>query len=315
MMDVSIAIAQRPPVLLDLQSSIERAVSTINEAADHGAKLILFPEAFLPGYPTWIWRLKPGGDLGLSNTIHAKLRNNSVDIANGDLNEICEAAKRNNIVVAMGMNELDSEFSGSTIYNTVVIIDSEGEILNRHRKLMPTNPERMVWGFGDARGLNVVETAVGRIGCLICWENYMPLARYSLYAQDIDIYLAPTWDCGDTWLASMRHIAKEGGCWVLSTATAIEGKDVPQDFPERDRLFNEEEWINPGGAVVIKPSGAIADGPLNNQKEILYSTINVEASRESRKSLDVAGHYHRPDVFHLEVDRRAAPPVSFTDDE
>ncbi|MEH6452395.1 MAG: carbon-nitrogen hydrolase family protein [Psychromonas sp.] len=237
-MEISIAISQKPPVLLDLAASIEIAIQTINEVADAGAQLVVFPEAFLPGYPTWIWRLRPGGDMALGNTIHEKLRNNAVNITNGDLDPICEAAARNNIVVVIGMNELDSEFSGTTLFNTVVVISSNGSILNRHRKIMPTNPERMVWGFGDASGLRVVDTPVGRIGCLICWENYMPLARYALFAQDIDIYIAPTWDSGEIWGNSMNHIAREGGCWVLTTATAMQGNDIPETFPERRFLWH-----------------------------------------------------------------------------
>ncbi len=312
-MEVTIAIAQKPPVLLDLKASIESAVSTINEVAENGAKLVVFPEAFLPGYPTWIWRLKPGGDMALGNAIHQKLRDNAVNIDNGDLDPICEAAAKNDIVVVMGMNEIDGKFSGTTLFNTVVVICANGAILNRHRKIMPTNPERMVWGFGDASGLQVVQTPIGRIGCLICWENYMPMARYALFAQDIDIYIAPTWDSGDTWLASMNHIAREGGCWVLSTATAMQGSDIPESFPERDRLFQSDEWINPGGAVVVKPFGGVVAGPLNNEKGVLYANIDVTAARESRKALDVTGHYNRPDIFKLEIDRRPMPPVTFTD--
>jgi len=312
-MNIKVAISQKPPVLLDLEASINQAVETINQVAKEGAQLIVFPEAFLPGYPTWIWRLRPGGDIALGNTIHTKLRNNSVNIANGDLDRVCEAAAKNNIVVVIGMNEIDSEFSGTTLFNTVVVIDSNGSILNRHRKLMPTNPERMVWGFGDASGLRVVDTPVGRIGCLLCWESYMPLARYGLFAQDIDIYIAPTWDSGDTWIASMNHIAREGGCWVLSTATAMQGNDIPESFPERDRLFKDDEWINQGDAVVVKPFGGVVAGPLHKEKGVLFADIDLDAARDSRKALDVAGHYNRPDIFHLEIDRRTMPPLTFID--
>jgi len=312
-MNIKVAISQKPPVLLDLEASINQAVETINQVAKEGAQLIVFPEAFLPGYPTWIWRLRPGGDIALGNTIHTKLRNNSVNIANGDLDRVCEAAAKNNIVVVIGMNEIDSEFSGTTLFNTVVVIDSNGSILNRHRKLMPTNPERMVWGFGDASGLRVVDTPVGRIGCLLCWESYMPLARYGLFAQDIDIYIAPTWDSGDTWIASMNHIAREGGCWVLSTATAMQGNDIPESFPERDRLFEDDEWINQGDAVVVKPFGGVVAGPLHKEKGVLFADIDLDAARDSRKALDVAGHYNRPDIFHLEIDRRTMPPLTFID--
>lgn len=313
-MTVKVAITQKPPVLLDLKNSINKAIEIMNEVADSGAKLVVFPETFLPGYPSWIWRLRPGGDMALGNTLHTKLRNNAVDIANGGLESICEVALKRELVVVMGMNEIDSEFSGSTLFNTVVVIDANGEIVNRHRKIMPTNPERMVWGFGDGSGLRVVDTAVGRIGCLICWENYMPLARYSLFAQDIDIYIAPTWDSGDNWIASMNHIAREGGCWVLSTATALQGKDIPDSFPERDRLFPAEEWINPGDAVVVKPFGGVVAGPLHKEKDFLYFDIDLDAARDSRKALDVAGHYNRPDIFHFELDRRTQSPIQFIDD-
>ena len=314
MMNVKVAITQKPPVLLDLDASIKLALETIEEVAAEGAKLVVFPEAFLPGYPTWIWRLKPGGDMPMGNAIHSALRKNSVDIDNGGLDEICEAAAKHKIVVVMGMNEVDSSYSGSTLFNTAVIIDADGSILNRHRKIMPTNPERMVWGLGDGSSLRVVDTAVGRIGCLICWENYMPLARYSLYAQNLDIYIAPTWDSGETWLGSMNHIAREGGCWVLSTATAMQGCDVPASFPHRDKLFQDDEWINPGDAVVVKPFGGVVAGPLHQEKSVLYAEIDLEESRNARKALDVAGHYNRPDIFSLEVNRRKQDPVNFSDD-
>jgi nitrilase len=311
---VKVAITQKPPVLLDLQASLARAVETIEEAASNGAKLIVFPEAYLPGYPTWIWRLRPGGDIALGNEIHARLRANSVDLQAGDLEPIAQAAAQHQIVVVMGAHELESEFSGSTLFNALFVFDADGSLVNHHRKLMPTNPERMVWGMGDASGLKVVETAVGRVGCLICWESYMPLARFALYSQNIDIYIAPTWDNGDTWVASMNHIAREGGCWVLSTATAISGSDIPGDFPGKAQLFDDQEWINTGGAVVVKPFGGIVEGPMHKEKAILYADIDLEAAKNARKSLDVTGHYGRPDIFRLSVDRNACHPVSFLDD-
>lgn len=310
---IKVSITQKPPILLNLAASITKAVETIEEAASNGAKLIVFPEAYLPGYPTWIWRLKPGADITLGNEIHAKLRANAVATNTSDLDPIAKAAAKHQIVVVMGAHERDGEFSGSTLYNSLFVFDADGTLLNRHRKLMPTNPERMVWGVGDASGLKVVKTAVGRIGCLICWENYMPLARFALYSQDIDLYIAPTWDNGDTWVASMNHIAREGGCWVLSTATAITGSDIPDDFPGKSQLFDNDEWINTGGAVVVKPFGGIVAGPMHKEKSILYCDIDIEASRNSRKSLDVTGHYSRPDIFKLTVDRSPASPIEFLD--
>jgi len=312
-MPAMVAVIQKPPVFLRRQKTIESMLNSIDEAVAEGASLLVFPEAYVPGYPTWIWRLRPGGDMAISGELHARLRNNAVDLARGDLQPLQDAAANHGVTLVVGINELDSQFSGTTLFNTVVVIGPEGTILNRHRKLMPTNPERMVWGMGDATGLRVVDTPVGRLGSLICWESYMPLARYALYAQNIDIYVAPTWDAGDSWLATMRHIAKEAGCWVIGTATAVQGSDLPDDFPERDKLFAAEEWINDGNAVVVKPMGTVVAGPLNREKGILYAEIDQEDARRARRSLDVCGHYSRPDIFSFSVDRRPLSPVTFSD--
>jgi len=312
-MTVKVAVIQKPPVLLNRSATIDAALASIDEAVGEGASLLVFPEAYIPGYPTWIWRLRPGGDGALTGEIHARLRDNAVDLDGGDLQPVQDAAAKHGITIVIGINERDSRFSGTTLFNTVVVIGPDGALLNRHRKMMPTNPERMVWGMGDASGLRVVDTPAGRLGALICWENYMPLARYALYAQDIEIYVAPTWDTGESWLATMRHIAKEAGCWVIGTATALQGSDVPSDFPERDKLYTQDEWINDGDAVVIKPMGAIAAGPLNRQKGILYAEIDAETARRARRSLDVSGHYSRPDIFSFAVDRKPLSPVAFSD--
>ena len=250
--------------------------------------------------------------MAVSSDIHARLRQNSVDLARGDLQPILDAAAKHNVTIVLGLNELDSRFTGTTLFNTVVVIGPDGKILNRHRKLMPTNPERMVWGMGDATGLKVVDTPLGRLGCLICWESYMPLARYALYAQNIQIYVAPTWDYGEAWLASMRHIAREGGCWVIGLATAIQGKDVPDAFPSRDALFKPDDWLCDGDAVIVEPSGKLLAGPLNREKAILYAEIDPARATSARRSLDVTGHYARPDIFRLEVRRGPMPPVEFS---
>jgi nitrilase len=312
-MPTKIAVIQKPPVLLDRDRTIARAVGSINEAAGAGATLLVFPEAYIPGYPTWIWRLKPGGDMALSSELHARLRRNAVDLTREDLRPLQEAASRHAVTVVMGMNEIDSRFSGTTLFNTLVIIAPDGTLLNRHRKLMPTNPERMVWGMGDASGLKVVDTPAGRLGGLICWESYMPLARYALYAQDLEIFVNPTWDNGEACVVTLRHIAREAGCWVIGTATALQGSDVPEDFPERDRLYKPDEWVNDGDAVVVNPSGTVTAGPLHREKGILYAEIDVEAARRARRSLDVCGHYARPDIFSLLVNRKPLQPAEFSD--
>lgn len=307
------AVIQHPPVMLDRAATIERALALIEEASRGGAQLILFPETWVPGYPTWAWRLRPGEDRALAAEIHGRLQKEAVDLARDDLAPVREAAKAHRVTVALGVHEIDGSFSRSTLYNTVVLIGPGGEVLNRHRKLMPTEPERMIWGMGDASGLRVVETPLGRIGALICWENYMPLARFALYTEGVEVYLAPTWDASSTWTATLRHIAKEGGCWVLGTATAVEEADIPADFPGRDRLFRKGEWINRGNATVVAPGGEIVAGPLAKEKAILYAEIDPAEARRTRRMLDVAGHYGRPDLFHLEIDRRPLRPVRFDD--
>jgi nitrilase len=313
LMATKVAVIQKPPVLLDRQKTIECLLASIDEAVSGGASLLVFPEAYIPGYPTWIWRLRPGGDMALSSDIHARLRANAVDLASDDLQPVQDAAARHGVTIIVGIHELESAFSGTTLFNTVVVIGPEGSILNRHRKLMPTNPERMVWGIGDATGLHVVGTPAGRLGTLLCWEAYMPLARYALYAQNIDILVTPTWECSDRWLASMRHISTEGGCWVISTATALQGSDVPSDFPEADKLFDTDEWINDGNAVVVEPMGKVIAGPMHREKGLLYAEIDKEQARRARRSLDVCGHYARADIFSFSVDRRPLNPVTFSD--
>ena len=306
-----IAIVQNPPAYLDREKTITLVVEYIEEAVKEGASLIVFPEAYISGYPTWIWRLRPGGDMGLLGEIHERMVKSAVDLSSDDMKPVLDTAKKLKVTVVIGINEIDSEFSGSTIFNSVVTIGPDGTILNCHRKLMPTNPERMVWGAGDASGLRVVDTPVGRIGTLICWENYMPLARYALYAQNLDILVAPTWDVGDTWQASMRHISREGGCWVLTTATALESSDMPTDFPDRDAVYPAKEWINGGGAMVVNPSSSVVQGPLVEKKEILYAEIDTDASKKARRSLDVAGHYSRSDIFSLTINQSKNKPVDF----
>lgn len=176
---------------------------------------------------------------------------------------------------------------------------------------MPTNPERMVWGFGDASGLHVLDTPLGRIGSLLCWENFMPLARYTLYAQGVEIYIAPTYDSGDAWTGTMQHIAREGGCWVICAGVALRNRDIPGEFPERSTLYpDNEDWINPGGSLVVAPGGEIVAGPLYEKQEILYADIDVAQAAISRRTFDVAGHYSRPDIFTLHVDTKAQSSIS-----
>jgi len=311
---MKVAVIQAPPVLLDRAATLARMVAAIAAAAADGAGLVVFPEAYIPGYPTWIWRLRPGADMALASDIHARLRAEAVDVARGDLAPLTEAVARHGVTVVASFSELDSEVSGTTLFNTAVVIGPDGAILNRRRKLVPTNPERMVWGRGDAEGLEVVETPAGRLGVLICWEAYMPFARMALYAQKLEILVLPTWDAGEEWLATARHIAREGGCFVIAAATAIQGRDVPADFPGRSQLFpDEDEWICDGDAVIVSPGGRLLAGPLHREKGALTGEIDREAALRARRSLDVTGHYARPDIFRLSVNRAPMRSVVFDD--
>lgn len=309
---VKVAIVQESPAFLNKVKTIKKAVALIKQAANSGAQLIVFPEAFIPAYPAWIWRLRPGGDWNISEKLYASLLDNSVNLDSDDISPICKVAKKYKITVVCGLNEKDSKFSQATLYNTVIIIGSDGAILNRHRKLMPTNPERMIWGFGDGSGLKVVDTTIGKISTLLCWENYMPLARYALYSQGVEIYIAPTYDSGDGWIGTLQHIAREGRCWVVCSGVAFENSDIPPDFPEKKALYpDSEDWINPGDSVVIKPGGEIVAGPMHKEKGILYADLDIKLVGTAKRTLDVAGHYSRPDIFKLSVNTNPQSPVKF----
>ena len=307
-----IAIVQHAPEVLDREATLDKAVRLIAEAAAEGAHLVVFPEAFVPGYPAWVWRLRPGGDWDLSEKLHRRLLENAVDLAQDGLAKVRTAAAEAGVTVVMGINERDGTVGRSTLYNSLVVIGSDGEVLNQHRKLMPTNPERMVHGFGDASGLRVVDTPAGRIGALVCWENFMPLARYALYAQGVEIYIAPTYDAGDAWIGTLQHIAREGRCWVAGSGFAMRVADIPEDFPARAELYPDADaWVNPGDSVVVSPDGTTVAGPLREDTGFLYAEVDTTSVAAARRSLDVAGHYARPDVFELRVRREPQKLVTF----
>jgi len=307
-----IAVIQKAPSLLDRDRTIRDAVDAVAEASRSGAELVVFPETFIPGYPVWIWRLRPGTDAAIIAKLHSRLFSNAVDVSRGDLTPLCEAAKRNKVTVVCGIEECDHDTSRGTLYNAVVLIGTDGTIIAKHRKLMPTNVERTVWGFGDGSTVNVVDTPCGRIGALICWESYMPLARYALYAQGIELYVAPTYDSGDDWVGTLQHIAREGCCWVIGSGTVLRASDLPADLPSRDALYPDpDEWINDGDSVVVAPGGKIVAGPMRRETGILYADVSIDAVVAAKRRIDVAGHYARPDVFQLHVNRQRQAPVTF----
>jgi nitrilase len=306
-----VAIVQSPPVILDREATLAKAVAKIDECADGGAKLVAFPEVWVAGYPDWVWRLRPGNDGETSRAIWARFLAATVDLERDDLRVVRDAAARRGVTVGMGINEREPSFSRSTIFNTLVVIGPDGNVILRHRKLVPTNAERMVWGPGDGVGLEAVETPLGRVAGLMCWENYMPLARFALYASGVQVYLAPTWNDGERWIASMRHIAFEGSCWVLGCGNVVRGADMPADLPGRAELYPDaDEWVNAGDSVIVAPGGTIVAGPLHQAEGILYADCDPERASAAHRMLDVAGHYGRPDVFHLTIDRTQRTPIA-----
>jgi len=305
-----VATVQVAPAVLDREATLDIVVARIDDAADAGARLVAFPETFVPGYPEWVWGLRPGDDGEAAADINDRLIAQSVDLETDGLARVREAAQRRRVTVVIGIHEREGTFSRATLFNTVVIIGDDGSILLRHRKLVPTNPERMVWGQGDGVGLEAVDTPLGRVGALICWENYMPLARFALYASGVQLYIAPTWDEGDMWIASMRHIAAEGRCWVIGCGSAMRLSDMPADLPARDLIYpGPDRWLNPGDSVIVAPGGEIVAGPLHEADGILYADCDPARATAAHRTLDVAGHYGRPDVFRLSVDRTRRQPI------
>jgi nitrilase len=290
---VTAAAVQATPVFLDRDATVDKACGLIGEAGGSGAGLVVFGETFVPGYPDWVWRSKPwqGGWYG-------RLLDNAVVVPSRATDAIGQAASRARAYVAIGVNERDVH--GATLYNTLLYFGPDGELLGKHRKLMPTGGERLVWGMGDGSTLQVYGTRFGRLGGLICWENYMPLARFALYAQGIDIWCAPTWDNSDVWVPTLRHIAKEGRVYVIGVAQLLRGSDVPAYLPGRDQMYGGElDWCSRGLSTIVAPDGRILAGPLVEQEGILYAELDAAGARASRQQFDPAGHYSRPDVFRL----------------
>jgi nitrilase len=298
-----VAAAQATPVFLNRAATVDKACELIAEAGRAGARLVAFPEAFIPAYPDWVWAIPPGEEKTL-NELYAELVANAVTIPSDATDQLCRAAQRAHIHVVMGMSERNAEASGASLYNTLLYIDARGRILGKHRKLVPTGGERLVWAQGDGSTLQVYDTPLGRLGGLICWENYMPLARYAMYAWGVQIYIAATWDRGQPWLSTLRHIAKEGRVFVLGCCIAMRTSDIPDHYDFKTKFYaNAEEWINVGDSAIVNPEGEFMAGPVRMKEEILYAEIDPREMTGPKWMLDVAGHYARPDVFQLTVAR------------
>ncbi len=305
-----IAAVQASSVFLDRDATIDKACGLIEEAARAGAALAVFPEAFVPGYPLWVWFIPPGHTHPL-RALYTELHANSISIPGPAVSRLAEAAGDCGITVAMGVNERNSEASDSTLYNTLLYLGPDGSVLGKHRKLIPTAGERLVWGQGAEADIEVYDLPFGRLGGLICWENYMPLARYVLCAGGQQIHVAPTWDRGEPWISTMRHIAKELRCFVLGVCQAFHKNDIPDALDFKDAYLDGiDGWINPGLSLIADPDGKLVAGPLEEEEGILYADVESHQLVGPRWQLDVAGHYARPDIFELRVHKEPRPFVT-----
>jgi len=297
-----IAAAQASPYFLNLEKTVVKACDLISQAGKNGAKIIVFPETFLPGYPDWVW-VVPNGNGGMLDDLYTSLVKNAVEIPDESTQRLCQAAKEAGIYVAMGLHERNSEASGSSLFNTILYIDDHGKIIGKHRKMIPTGGERLIWGRGDGSTLPVFKTPFGKLGGLICWENFMPLARQAMYTQGTQIYTAPTWDSSDTWLESLRHIAREGGMYVVGCCMALRMNDIPDHYEFKKLYSGNREWINVGNSCIINPQGEYIAGPLEKKEEILYAEIDLNLITKSKRMFDVTGHYSRPDIFKYQINQ------------
>jgi nitrilase len=288
---VTVACAQVEPVLFDRDSTIARAGEVAGEAAAKGAKLVLFPEAFIPAYPSSRWARYLAGWQD-SKGAYAKLARASLEIPGPDSDRLGAIAREHGLWLAVGANELDR----GTIYNALLVYGPDGALAIHHRKLVPTNHERLVWGPGDGGGLEAIETDLGRVGGLICWENFMPLARFALYESGVEIYLAPTADDSETWHDSLKHIARESRAFVLSCCVFQRASSFPDDI----QLAEGDELVGRGGSAILGPDGAYLAGPLWDEEGILVAELDPQRLYEERQRFDPAGHYHRPDLLRLE---------------
>jgi nitrilase len=303
-----VAAVQEAPVFLDRAATVAKACDQIARAAADGAQLVVFPEAFVPAYPDWLWSV-PARERGMLNELYAELLEQSVDVPGPVTEALGQAARQAGVHVVIGVNERNAEASGSSLYNTLLFIGPGGSLLGKHRKLVPTASERLLWAPGDGSTFQVFDTSLGKIAGLICWESYMPLARYAAYAWGTQIYVAPTWDRGEPWLATLRHIAREGRVFVIGCCQALRRDDIPDRYDFKRLYPPDRVWINAGDSAIAGPDGNWLAGPLHESQGIIMAEIDVRQALGSRWMFDAAGHYARPDVFELTVKREAHPMV------
>ncbi len=308
-----VALVQAAPILLDRDATVTKAVALIGEASSTGAELILFPEAFITGYPRGLgFGAVVGSRTPEGRKLFQEYWEAAVEVPGPVTRALGAAARNAKAFVAMGVIERDTEFSGGSLFCSVLFFDCNGDLVGLHRKLKPTASERLIWSEGDGSTMPVLPSPAGRVGALICWENYMPLARMAMYAQGVQILLMPTADARDIWLASIRHIAYEGRCYVLSCNQFVDRSMYPERWLALPELADGDPIVTPGRSAIVNPMGEIIAGPLDGREGILTADIDLAEIPRAKFDFDVTGHYARPDVFRLLVDRSPKQAVSFT---
>jgi len=307
---VKVAVVQAAPVLFEREVTVEKTCRLIQETAEAGAQLVLFPEAFIPAYPRGLsFGMVVGSRKPEGRELWQRYWENSIEIPSPTTEALGAAVRKAGVYMAVGIIERDSEFSGGTLYCTTLYFGPDGEILGKHRKLKPTGSERLIWGEGDGSTMPVFDTELGKIGGLICWENYMPLARTYMYSKGVELYLAPTADSRDTWQVTIQHIACEGRCFVLGCNQFVTKDMYPADLQKHPDLKEQPNIMCRGGSAIISPLGEVIAGPLYDEEGILYADLDLSEIVRAKVDFDVVGHYARPDVFQLVVNERENPPV------
>jgi nitrilase len=308
-----VAVVQPAAMPFDTRGAVDRVSSLTATASRGGAELVLFPEAFVGGYP---WGLAFGTSVGgrspEGRRTWERYWNGAVDVPGPETEQLGKVAREHGLYLAVGVIERDSTFSRGTLFCTLLYFGPDGSLLGKHRKLKPTAAERLIWGEGDGSTLTVVDTPLGKVGGLICWENYMPLARMAMYAKGVEIYLAPTADARDRWQSTLRHIALEGRCFVLGCNQFVTKANYPADLEIASELESWPDELCRGGSAIYSPAGECVAGPLWDREGMLRADLDMGEVARGKFDFDATGHYARPDVFQLSVNESPLLPVGFT---
>ncbi|MFA5664091.1 carbon-nitrogen hydrolase family protein [Castellaniella sp.] len=304
---VKVAVIQASAVAFDPDATIDKIDTLVAEAAANGVKLAVFPEAFVSAYPKWLdFGCRVGMRRPEGREDFRRYWESSIDVPGPHTRRIGDIAKKHDMYIVVGVMERESR----TLYCTVLYFSPTGELVGKHRKLMPTASERLIWGFGDGSTLATMDTPYGRVGGVICWENYMPLLRTAMYAKGVSIYCTPTADDRPTWLPSMQHIALEGRCFVLSSCQVMRRKDFPEQYDTGTQVEPDTVMMR-GGSCIIGPLGEVLAGPVWDEEAIVYADLDLGDIARASLDFDAVGHYSRPDIFKLLVNQTPHTPVVF----